>query len=167
MTLQDLINLLSTNSDSIINYYVVLLVLSLLGLLFVKRQDFKPPITYLYSGLIYAVAIPGILAVILLLYNLFFLRKNLINLKVVSYYLPIVAMVVLLLIIKKTVPLKRIPGFNRLSGLFMVIFIALIITYFVQKIFIGVFFIGSFMQLAAIFIVLLVILKLGWDKFTK
>jgi len=167
MTVQDLINLLSNNSSIIINYYVALLVISLCGLLFVTNQNFKKPINYIYSILIYATVIPGLLSVILVVYSFFFLRRNLIHLEIITYYLPIIAMIVLLLIIKKTIPLHRIPGFDRLSGLFIIIFIAFIVTYFIQKIFIGIFFIGSITHLLGIFIVLLILLKIGWNKFVK
>lgn len=167
MTVQDIINLLSNKSNIIINYYVALLIVSLCGLLFVKAQDFKAPINYLYTILIYAAVIPGLLSIILVVYNFFFLGQNLITLQVVTYYLPIIAMIVLLLIIKKTIPLQRIPGFSRLSGLFIMIFIAFIVTYFIQRIFVGIFFIGSFIHLIGIFIVLLIVLKIGWSRFVK
>ncbi len=167
MTVQDLIYLLSNNSSIIINYYIALLVLTLIGMLIVTPKNFKTPVNYIYTILVYALAIPGILAIILLVYNFFFLKTNLINLEVITYYLPIVAMVILFLLINKTIPLKSIPGFDKISGLFMMIFVAFIVTYFIQKVFIGIFFIGSFMQLIVIFIVLLVVLKIGWDKFIK
>ncbi len=167
MTVYDLINILSNNSNTIINYYVALLLVILLGLLFSNMIRPKSPILYVYSILIYALAIPGLLAIILVVYNFFFLRKNLMQLQLVTYYLPIIAMILLFLIIKKTLPLKEIPGFDKLSGLFIILFITFLITYFIQKAIIGVFFIGSFTQLIAIFLVLLVVLKLGWNKFVK
>ena len=101
MTVQDIINLLSNKSSTIINYYVVLLLISLLGLLFVKAKEFKAPISYLYTILVYVAVIPGLLSIILVVYNFFFLGQNLITLQIVTYYLPIIAMLVLLLIIKK------------------------------------------------------------------
>ncbi|WP_370424538.1 hypothetical protein [Tenacibaculum dicentrarchi] len=167
MTVYDLINILAENSSTILNYYIFLLVIVLLGLLFSNAINFKSPLIYLYTVLIYAVAIPGLLAIILVIYNFFFLRKNLMQLQLVTYYLPIIAMILLFLIIKKTLPLKEIPGFDKLSGLFIILFITFLITYFIQKAIIGVFFIGSFTQLIAIFLVLLVVLKLGWNKFVK
>ncbi|WP_233883040.1 hypothetical protein [Tenacibaculum piscium] len=167
MTVYDLINILAENSATILNYYIFLLVIILLGLLFSNVINFKSPIIYLYTVLIYAISIPAILAIILVVYNFFFLHKNLLQLELVTYYLPIIAMLVLLLIIKKTVPLKEIPGFDKLSGLFIILFITFLSTYFIQKAIIGVFFIGSFTQLIIIFLVLLVLLKLGWDKLVK
>ncbi|CAM1361385.1 hypothetical protein [Tenacibaculum xiamenense] len=167
MTVQDIIDLIDKNSSAILNYYIVLGIISLIGLLFVNRDNFKSPITYAYTFLIYASVIPGLLALMLIVYNLFFLKRNLLHLPVLTYYLPVIAMGVLLLIIKKTVSLKEIPGFERLSGLFMLIFVTLIITYFVQKIFIGVFFIGSVSYLIGLFVVLLLVLKVGWNKLVK
>jgi len=159
MTVQDLIDIITTsNTSHILNYYIGLLIASLLGMLFVNSSNFKSPINYLYTALIYLIAIPGILAVILLVYNFFYLKSNLLRLEVLTYYLPIIAMVVLFVIISKTVPLKRIPGFDKISGLFMVIFIAFIFTYLIQKVFIGIFFIGSMTQLLIIFVVMLVVL---------
>ncbi len=167
MTVQDLINQLSSNSSTILNYYIALLVLALVGMLIVTPKNFKAPINYFYTALVYAVAIPGILAIILLVYNFFYLRANLMQLEVLTYYLPIIAMLVLFVIINKTIPLKRIPGFDKISGLFAIIVVAFLITYLIQKIFIGIFFIGSITQLLVIFIVLLVIVKIGWDKVIK
>ncbi|WBX73571.1 hypothetical protein PG913_12180 [Tenacibaculum pacificus] len=167
MTVYDLINILTTNSGNILNYYILLFVIILIGLLFSNIIRPKSPILYVYSVLIYAVAIPGLLSIILVVYNFFFLRKNLMQLQLVTYYLPIIAMILLFLIIKKTLPLKEIPGFDKLSGLFIILFITFLITYFIQKAIIGVFFIGSFTQLIAIFLVLLVVLKLGWNKLVK
>lgn len=167
LTVQDLISLLSTNSSHILNYYLALLILSLVGMLIVTPKNFKTPVNYLYTLLVYAAAIPGILAIILLVYNFFYLRSNLMQLEVITYYLPIIAMIILFVIINKTIPLKRIPGFDKISGLFSIIIVTFLITYLIQKVFIGIFFIGSIMQLLVIFIVLLVIVKIGWNKVMK
>lgn len=167
MTVQDLINNITSNSEFILNYYIGLLVVSLLGMLFVNSNNFKAPINYLYSILIYLIAIPGTLAIILLTYNFFYLKSNLMQLEVVVYYLPIIAIVVLFAIINKTVSLKYIPGFDKISGLFSIIFVTFIFTYLIQKVFIGIFFIGSITQLLVIFGVLFIVLKVGWSKVIK
>lgn len=168
MTVQDLINIItSSNTSHVLNYYIALLLLSLIGMLFVNSSNFKSPINYLYTTLIYLIAIPGILAIILLVYNFFYLKSNLMQLEVLTYYLPILAMLILFIIINKTIPLKYIPGFNKISGLFAVIFISFLFTYLIQKVFIGIFFIGSITQLFGIFIVMLIVLKIGWDKVIK
>lgn len=164
MTVQEIINWFSNNSSVIINYYVALLVISLLGMLVLNKVNFKPPINYFYTVLVYGAVVPGLLSVVLILYGLFFAHQNLLEVNVMSYYLPVVAMVLLLFIVNKTVPLKKVPGFGKLSGLFVMIFIAFIVTYVLQRMVFGVFFIGSFSSLIILFLVLLFILKVAWDK---
>lgn len=167
MTIQEIIDQFGGNSGIIINYYIVLLVLSLIGLLFVNTGNFKSPINYLYTVLLYAVCVPALFSFVLLLYSFFFLRANLLQVNALAYYLPIVSLVLLLVIIKKTIPLKSIPGFEKISGLFMIIIVSFIITYILQRMFFGVFFIGSFKHLIAIFVVLLIIIRLGWRKIMR
>ena len=167
MTIQDILNIFSANADVLLTYYVALLVLALVGLLLVNEANFKSPITYVYTVLVYASAVPGLIAAILLLYNFFFLKKNLLELSLVTHYMPVLAMLLLLFIVNKTVTLKRVPGFQKLSGLFSTIGIALVLTYLVQKIFVGVFFVGSISMLIGVFIILLILLKLGWNRLVK
>lgn len=167
MTLQDLINWFSSNPKPILSYFIVILAVAILGLLFVKEANFKQPIPYLYTGLIYAVAIPGILAFILTLYSFFFLKQNLLQLDLFSYFAPIVFMIGTLLVIHKTIPLSKIPGFGKLSGVFTIIMITFLITYVLQKMFFGVFFIGRFQYLIALFLVLLFVVRLAWNKIIK
>ena len=167
MTVEQIINQLGNYPSIILSYFGIMLGVSLLGLLLVKERNFKSPINYLYGGLVYLVAIPGLLSVILLLYSFFFLNTNILQLDIVTYYVPIVFMIATLLIIKKTIPLKRIPGFDRLSGLVMLILSAFIITYVLQRMMFGVFFIGSFTYLIAFFGLILLGLKIGWNKLKK
>jgi hypothetical protein len=85
---------------------------------------------YIYSGFMYITAVPGIFAGIITLYSLLFLRYNLLSLNVITYYLPIISMVITLAIIRKALTFKEIPGFKRLSGIMVVIgftFISVII----------------------------------------
>ena len=167
MTIQDIIYWFANNSRILTSYYLVLFIVSLLGLLFLKRDNFKNPLDYLYSVIIYAVTIPGLLSVILILYGFFFLKINLLQVNVLAYFLPLLAMIVILLIVKKTIPLKLIPGFERLSGLFLMIMVAFVITYILQRMFFGVFFIGKFQYLILMFLALLFLLRLGWNKIIR
>ncbi|MHA7058709.1 hypothetical protein ACWGOQ_0015900 [Aquimarina sp. M1] len=167
MTVQDFINWFGNNPNLVLGYFAIIITCSLIGLLFVKQSNFKPPISYFYGVLIYAVAIPGLLALVLLLYSFFFLKTNLLQLDVVTYIVPLVSMIVALIIINKTVPMSHIPGFGKLSGLFMIIIITFIITYVVQRMFFGVFFVGKFQYLMLFFLVLLFGLKIAWDRMIK
>ncbi|MBW1297313.1 hypothetical protein [Aquimarina litoralis] len=167
MTVQDFINWFGNHPNLVLGYFAVVIVISLIGLLFVKRSNFKPPITYFYGALIYAVTIPGLLALVLLLYSFFFLKTNLLQLDLVTYFVPLIAMIVSLIIINKTVSMSQIPGFGKLSGLFMLIMITFIITYVLQRMFFGVFFVGRFQYLIGFFLLLLIGIKIAWDRIVK
>lgn len=167
MTVQDFINWFGNNPNIVVGYFAILIAVSLVGLLFVNQSNFKSPISYLYGVLIYAVTIPGLLALVLLLYSFFFLKTNLLQLDLVTYFVPLVAMIITLVIINKTIPMSQIPGFGKLSGLFIIISITFIITYILQRMFFGVFFVGRFQYLLLFFLAMLFGLKIAWDKIFK
>lgn len=167
MTLQDFINWFGNNSNLILGYFLVIIAISLIGLLFVNRQNFKPPITYLYGVLVYAVTIPGLLSLILVLYSFFFLKINLLQLDLITYFVPLIAMIITLILINKTIPMSTVPGFGKLSGLFMLIMIAFVITFIIQRMFFGVFFVGNFQYLILFFLALLFGLKIAWGRIMK
>jgi len=147
MTIQQLIDLLGSHPKLILSYFVIIVIISLIGLLFITPNNYSKSIGYIYSVLIYAVAIPGLLSIILLLYNFFFLKANMLSLDLSIYFVPLIAMILTLVIINRTVHTSQIPGFDKLSGLFFLIMITFIITYILQRMFFGVFFIGKIQYL--------------------
>ncbi|WP_034228846.1 hypothetical protein [Aquimarina pacifica] len=167
MTVQDFITWFGSNSNIVLSYYVVIILISLIGMLFVKPPNFRPPITYLYSMIVYAVTIPGLFALILLLYSFFFLRTNLLQVDLITYFVPILAMIITLVIVNKTVEMSKIPGFGKLSGLFVLIIVTFVITYVLQRMFFGVFFVGRIQHLVVFFLVLLFVLKIAWNRIVK
>ncbi len=167
MTVENIIDWLGGFPNLILIYFSSLLLISILGSFLVTRRNFRSPISYLYGGLVYAVTLPAILSGVLILYSLFFLKLNLLQLNIFTYYLPVVFSVITLIIINKTVALKSIPGFDRLSGLVTLITGAMLFTYLLQKMFFGVFFIGNISYLIAFFGVIFLGLKIGWDKLSS
>ena len=167
MTVQDIINWFNGNPNLILGYFMILIIVSLIGLLVVKESNLKPPISYHYSTIIYGVSIPSLLAAILLLYNFFFLQVNLLEVDMTTYFVPIIAFIITLAIVNKTIPMKIIPGFKRISGLFILIITTFIITYALQRMFFGVFFIGRFHYLILFFLAILFTLKIAWNKIIK
>jgi len=167
MTVQNLLNWFSANPNLVLVYFIIVFAISLIGLLFVTPKNFKTPINYLYSILIYAVTIPGLLTLVLLLYRFFFLKTNLLHLDVITNFVPLIGMVITLIVIKKTIPMSLIPGFGKLSGLFIIIIITFIITYLLQKMFFGVFFVGKIQYLIVFFLALLFGLKIAWNRIVK
>ena len=166
MTIQEVINWFTQNPYSILGYFIVLLVVTVLAVSIVNQTNFKN-LKYIMSALVYGVTVPGILAVLLVLYNLLFLRANLLNLSVIAYFVPIVAMIATIVILNRKVTMKDIPGFDKLAALMVIIGICFIILFVLQKSIFGVFFIGGFTQLLVVFVVLLIVIKLSWAKLRK
>ena len=153
MTLQELINWFDLNSKIIITYYAVIFICSFLGLLLFKNKSNNKVVQYFYSLLVHAVSIPGMFSLVLTLYSFFMLKRNLLALNLLVYVLPIIASIIVLVIINKTIKMKDIPGFGRLSGLLTLIVIVGFLTYILQKMFFGVMIVGSFKTLIILFLV--------------
>lgn len=166
MTLQDLIYWFGENQTGVLGYFGVLLVFTLILIAIVNNSNFDA-VKYLLSAVVYAVTVPGILSAIILLYSLFILKADLLNVNVVVYFVPVIAMVLTLVIMNKKVPMRKIPGFDRLSGLMIMICVAFSIVFVLQKTYFGIFLFGGFTQLLVVFAVLLIIIRVAWARITK
>ncbi len=166
MTIQNLIDWFDQNQYLTLGYFSVILILTIIIVFIVNQNNFKS-LKYALSAIVYAVTIPGILAAMLILYGLLMQRTNMLQVSILSYFVPIVAMIVTLIILNKKVPMRSIPGFDKLSGLIIMISIAFGIIFVLQKTYFGVLFFGSIIQLFIVFIILLVILRIAWSRFTK
>ena len=116
------------------------------------------PWKYFYSVLVYLACVPGTFAAVLTCYTLFFTHENLLDANPLVYFLPIASMVVTLVYIRKVVAFDLIPGFDRLSGLMVMIACSFAIALAIQKTRIWIFFGGSiellFILAAAVFALL-------------
>src|SRR5215471_1821155 len=105
------------------------------------------PWKYFYSVLVYLACIPGMFAAVLTAYKLFITKENLEDVNLLVYVLPFVSMIVTLIFIRKTVSFELIPGFNRLSGLMVMIGCSFAIALAILKTNIWIFFGGSLEKL--------------------
>jgi hypothetical protein len=121
-----------------------------LGRIHARHEGGTAPWKFIYAIIVFAVCIPGIAAVVLTGYELFFSRENLLDLNLIVYYLPILSMVITLIIISKNVSFDSIPGFGRLTGLFIILAITFISVLAIQKTSIWLVFGGSIYSLLII-----------------
>ncbi|QWX83764.1 hypothetical protein H0I23_15120 [Cellulophaga sp. HaHaR_3_176] len=166
MSIQDLILWFNTNRTYVLYYFAIALILAVICNLILKPKNVNS-IKYIMSAIVYGVCIPGLLAFFLLLYNILFLRQNILELSLVTYFLPIIAMVSVIIILNKKVKMSRLPGFTKLSSLMVMISIAFFILFILQRSHFGVLILGGFTQLLLVFGVILVILRVAWAKFVK
>jgi hypothetical protein len=93
------------------------------------------------------VCVPGIGAAILTAYTLFFTSESILDKNLLVYVLPVVSMGLTLGLMRKSVSFEEVPGFDRLSGLMVLIGVTFVLVLAVRKTFIGIFFVGSITKL--------------------
>jgi len=108
---------------------VIVLLAGLLG----KGEGHLSPWKYLYSVLIYMVTLPGIFAVTLSIYFFLFERRSILDTNLFTQVLPVVSMVITILLIRRQVSLDLVPGFDKISGLIMIIATLMCLMWFIDK----------------------------------
>ena len=141
MSVQDLLDNLAAYPIWIMGF---MLLPPLLSWILVDYADNTRPrywLDYVLSVLVYIVGVPGVVSAVLVGYGLFFIRQNLLEVNALLYFLPIVSMAATFALIGRKVDFDRLPGFQRLSGLMMLIALTFVVVLLVFKlrIFVGFF----------------------------
>jgi hypothetical protein len=164
MTLQDLFDSIGQNPTFMLTFFIGLPIVALVMTWVTGEDAYKSPWNFIYSGIIYAAAIPGIFATMLVAYSLFFENTSLLHVNWVVYFLPIISMIATLFILSRTLQLDKIPGFDKISGLVFMIVAASMVIFLLSRMRIWTIFIGSIWHLFGLFIVLLVAFRVGFKR---
>ena len=167
MTLGEFFNLLSTNPAIIIAFFVFIPLLAVLTAVWSGEKGHLSPAKYIYSTLIYLVTVPGIFAITLSVYFFLFERRSVLDMDIYTQVLPVLSMVITIFIIRKSVSLDRIPGFERLSGLIIIIAAMLSIMWFLDRLRLIAFTYVPFMYIIVGFFVVLLAIRIGWQRLGK
>ena len=160
MSISDVITILGYNPLILATIFTGLpLTAWLYGLPLSRSRAARTPHRYFYAILIYLAAIPGSLALTLTGYSLFFLRADLMSLNLLVFFLPVVSMAGTLVVIKAKVDLDRLPGFDRIIGLIVLLAATFTIALLIQKTKIWVLFHGSLTALAVFIVALFLLLR--------
>jgi len=165
MTLQQLFQQIGENPGLLLFYFLIIPATAILAGLLGRNEGHLSPWKYLYAVLIYLVSIPGIFAVALNIYFFLFQRGNVMEMDVYMQILPVVVMVSTIYIISRNVSLTLIPGFDKISGLWFMLFTTMFLMWLLEKIHIVVFSYMPFTVLLGIFVVLFALIYLGWRRF--
>jgi len=98
-----------------------------------RGQGGTAPWKYLYSVVIYATAIPGMFAFALTAYALLIARTDLLKVNVLVYFVPIGTTVVTVAVMRRNVNFEQIPGFDRLSGLMLMLGLSFLFVLVIMK----------------------------------
>lgn len=133
MTLAEFFDWIGERPGLILSYFILIPIIALLAGLFNKGEGHLSPWKYLFSILIYLVAIPGIFAVTLSVYMFLFERRSIMDTNMYTQVLPIFSMIVTILIIKREVYLDLVPGFDKISGLLLIIASVMTLMWIIDK----------------------------------
>ena len=165
MTLQQFFNRVGEHPDWVLFYFAVLPLMALLAGWLGKNEGHLPPWNYFYAFIIYLACIPGIFAVALNVYLFLFERRSIFDFNIYTQILPFFSMLLTLWLIRRNVvSFDYIPGFQKLSGLVLMIFATIAIMWIVDRTHIVVFSYLKFEYVLVIFAVLLVVMLWGWRK---
>jgi len=150
MTINDLIKLANGHMLALVFFFLAPPVIAwLCGVMHGRGNGGNAPWKYVYSVLVYLVCIPGLLAGVLTAYALFFHHGDLRDVNIAVYFLPIVSMIVTLIFIHKTVNFESVPGFDRISGLMVMIGCSFVVALIIDKMRILLLFHGPILMLLA------------------
>lgn len=162
MTIQQLIQMANGHLLALVIFFVAPPVVAwLCAFAHGRGNGGQSPWKYIYSVLVYLVCIPGMFSSVLTGYALFFQRANLLNVNLAIYFLPIVSMIVTLIFIHKTVNFENVPGFDRISGLMVMIGCSFVIALAIDKTRIWLLFHGPIVMLLAAAAGIFALLKWG------
>ena len=133
MTLQDFFDMLSQNPAIILFYFAAIPLTAFLAGVFGKGEGHLTPWKELYCFLSYASAIPAIFAITLNVYLFLFEKQPIMQTNIYTQILPIVVFIGTFLLIRRNVPIELIPGYDKLSGLMMIIFPVLAVMWFLDR----------------------------------
>ena len=133
MTLGEFFEWTGDHPAILISYFIGIPLIALLAGMFSKGEGHLSPWKYLYSILIYLTSVPGIFAVTLNIYLFLFERRSIMDTNLYTQVLPVLSMIATILIIKKQVSLDLVPGFDKISGLIIVIASIMALMWIIDK----------------------------------
>ncbi|MBK7243425.1 MAG: hypothetical protein LKG19_00280 [Saprospiraceae bacterium] len=133
MTLQQFFDYVVSNPSATLWYFLGVPLIAFVAGIFSKNEGHLSPWNYVYAVLIYMVCLPGIFAVTLNIYFFFWERRSILDTELFIQVIPILSMIASLSIIKQNVDLDLVPGFDKLSGLMIIIGILLTLMWILDR----------------------------------
>lgn len=121
MTLQEFLGYLGAHPGAVAGYFASLPLLAWVIGAIDRDRGHAAPWNYLYSGIIYLSSVPGIFVLALNVYLFLFERRSVMDMDLIAQVLPILSMILCLAIIRRNVDLAYVPGFEKLSGLLLIL----------------------------------------------
>lgn len=130
MSALDLLKLLEQHNAIIVGYFLLLPVLSFVLSIGYKPRNQRGVLEFLFSGLTYLSFVPGVFSGMLVFYTLLILRKNLLEVNFVVYFLPLFSMGAVFWALGRKVDFEQLPGFGRLAGFMVLLSLVCCVVFF-------------------------------------
>ena len=167
MTLREFLDHIGNSPGLAIAYLLLIPLTALIAMFLGKGEGHISPWKYLYSVLIYMICIPGIFGIALSVYLFLFEKQSIFDMDMYTQVFPVISMGFTLLLIGKNVSLDKIPGFGKMGGLIMMIVSIFAIMWFLDRVRLFVFSYMPIQYLLLIFLVILIVVRVGWSKMFK
>ena len=161
MNLQELVELQESNQWIFLGILGALPLLTLIVGFMGRGEIADSPLRYIYSLIVYAATLPGMLALAACIHLFFFDGGNFMEVNIFIYFLPIVLMGITLSLMSRFVRLSKVPGFGQITGLLMVAGVLGLTLFFLKRTYIGIIFFGSIWTLLGFFGILVVLFVVG------
>lgn len=132
-----------------------------LGWLHPHGKGGRSPFKYGYSLAVYTACAFGVLALVVDAYTIVFTRENLLDANALVTIAPLLTMGLTLGLVGRNVDFRALPGFDRVSGLLLMLAATFAIVLVIAKIKFVVLFHGSFWNLALLGVGIFLLLKYG------
>ena len=109
MTINDLFQYALDHPLNVVFYFLLIPFAALLAGWMEREEGHLPPWNYLYSTLVYLVAVPAILAIAYTIYKWLFERGSIMDANIMLQLLPIASMLITFFIVKKQVRIESLP----------------------------------------------------------
>lgn len=164
MTLSDFFTLISQNPVVLTGFYMIVPLIALLVGILGRDEGHLSPWKYIYSILVYVAAVPGMFAFMLTLYFWLFERRSILETDMFVQVLPIFSMAITFWLIRWNTPLDHIPGFGKITGLLLMVFVVLILMWIIDRTRIIALTYLPFYLVIVILIGLLILFRFGWQS---
>lgn len=163
MTLQDLLRLIDGHPVPVTLYFVALPLLAwLAGRLHPQGSLSDSPIRWLYSAVLIGVGVPGLIAAVAFLDQLF--TGRLLQAGVFSEILPIVSLILTLSLVVHSADPSHIPGFRRMRAFLLLLAVTAVGGYLLMQTRIWIFLGGGLWHLLIAMGVLFLVAKWAFDR---
>ncbi|HKK87851.1 MAG TPA: hypothetical protein VJ917_03310 [Saprospiraceae bacterium] len=164
MTLGEFGTVLTANPLLVTAYFSILPITAMLAWLLGNNRGHLSPWKYFYTVLVYLSCLPGLLAFAFAIYLIVVERQSVLSLNLYLTLVPVLSMLLTLLIIKRNVDLDLVPGFDKITGFMLMIFVLISFLWFLSRIRLVIFSYMPLQYFALIFLGLLFLLIFGWRK---